>query len=110
MTAGDYGVITTTVSQREDAERLADLLLTERLAACVQILPISSRYVWKGEKVLEPELMLMIKTRTSLFEKAMARIAEEHPYELAELVATPFTAGSAAYLDWMAESTKPDAK
>jgi len=50
MTAGDYGVITTTVSQREDAERLADLLLTERLAACVQILPISSRYVWRAKR------------------------------------------------------------
>src|SRR5262249_34954864 len=108
--ANDYGVITTTVSQREDAERLADLLLTEQLAACVQIMPISSRYIWKGEKVLEPELMLLIKTRASLFEKAMARIAEEHPYELAELVATPFTAGSSAYLAWMAESTEPKAK
>jgi periplasmic divalent cation tolerance protein len=108
MTAGEFGVVTTTVSQREDAERLADLLLSEKLAACVQILNISSRYIWKGEKVLEPELMLMIKTRTSLFESVMARIAAEHPYETPELVATPFSGGFAGYLDWIAENTKPE--
>jgi periplasmic divalent cation tolerance protein len=108
VTASDYGVITTTVSQREDAERLAEILLSEKLAACVQIFPIGSRYVWKGEKVLEPELMLMIKTRTSLFDSVMARIAAEHPYETPELVATPFTAGFAGYLDWIAENTKAE--
>jgi periplasmic divalent cation tolerance protein len=108
VTAGEFGVVTTTVSQREDAERLADLLLSEKLAACVQILNISSRYIWKGEKVLEPELMLMIKTRTSLFDAVMARIAAEHPYETPELVATPFSGGFAGYLDWVAENTKPE--
>jgi periplasmic divalent cation tolerance protein len=108
MNAGEFGVVTTTVSQREDAERLADLLLSEKLAACVQILNISSRYIWKGEKVLEPELMLMIKTRTSLFDSVMARIAAEHPYETPELVATPFSGGFAGYLDWVAENTKPE--
>jgi periplasmic divalent cation tolerance protein len=108
MTASEFGVVTTTVSQREDAERLAEILLSEKLAACVQILNISSRYVWKGEKVLEPELMLMIKTRTNLFEAVMARIAAEHPYETPELVAMPFAGGFAGYFDWITENTKPD--
>src|ERR1700761_5211264 len=106
MTASEFGVVTTTVSQREDAERLAELVLSEKLAACVQILSIGSRYVWKGESVAEPELMLLIKTRASLFEKLMARIAEEHPYETPELVATPFSGGFAGYLDWIAENTE----
>lgn len=107
MNAADFGVITTTVAQKDDAERLANLLLSERLAACVQITAINSRYVWKGETNHEPELMLLIKTRSALFEKVMARIAEEHPYETPELVATPFTAGLPAYFDWIAENTDP---
>ena len=106
MTASEFGVVTTTVSQREDAERLAELVLSEKLAACVQILSIGSRYIWKGEKVAEPELMLLIKTRASLFDAVMKRIAEEHPYETPELVATPFSGGFAAYLDWIAENTE----
>lgn len=107
MNAADFGVITTTVARKDDAERLANLLLSERLAACVQITAINSRYVWKGETNHEPELMLLIKTRSALFEKVMARIAEEHPYETPELVATPFMAGLPAYFDWIAENTDP---
>jgi periplasmic divalent cation tolerance protein len=87
---------------------LADLVLSEKLAACVQIFNITSRYIWKGEKVLEPELMLMVKTRASLFEAVMARIASEHPYETPELVAMPFTGGFAGYFDWIKENTSPE--
>jgi periplasmic divalent cation tolerance protein len=107
MNPADFGIITTTVAQKDDAERLAALLLAERLAACVQITAINSRYVWQGETNHEPELMLLIKTRSALFEKVMARIAEEHPYEVPELVATPFAAGLPAYFDWIAENTDP---
>ena len=107
MTAADCGVITTTLATREDAERIAALLLASRLAACVQIVAIDSRYIWKGEMAREPEFLMMIKTRASLFETAMARIAAEHPYETPEIVATPFAAGAAAYLDWIAENTGP---
>ena len=105
MTASAFGVITTTVSHRGDAERLADLVLSEKLAACVQILPIASRYAWKGGVAREDEWLLLIKTRASLFEKAMARIAAEHPYDIPELVAAPFTAGSPSYLDWIGQNT-----
>jgi periplasmic divalent cation tolerance protein len=108
MTASDFGVITTTVAERDDAERLAALLLDEKLAACVQITKIESRYVWKGETNHQAELMLLIKTRTALFGSVMAKLAEEHPYETPEIVATPFTAGLPAYFDWIAENTKPD--
>lgn len=107
MKAADFGVITTTVSLREDAERLSGLLLSEKLAACVQILKIDSRYVWKGETNHEPELMLLIKTRASLFESVMARLAAEHPYEIPEIVAMPFAAAFSGYLGWIEENTNP---
>ncbi len=101
----ETGVITTTVPNREIARQLADALLAERLAACVQILDIESHYTWKGERAAEPEVMLLIKTRAVLFERAIARIKALHPYETPEIVAQRFAAGFGPYLDWIAEST-----
>ena len=108
MNAGDFGVISTTVAQRADAERIAALLLSEKLAACVQIMAIDSRYVWKGEATREAELMLLIKTRSALFDTVTARIAAIHPYETPEIVATPFAAGLPTYFAWIMENTNPD--
>ena len=104
--AADYGTVSTTVAEKGDAERIAALLLEEKLAACVQIFPIQSRYVWKGETNHQSELMLLIKTRTALFDAVMAKLAEEHPYEVPEIVAQPFAAGFGSYFDWIAENTK----
>ena len=105
--AADYGVVSTTVAERDDAERIAALLLEEKLAACVQIFRIDSRYVWKGETSHQPELMLLIKTRTALFENVMEKLVAEHPYETPEIVATPFAAGFAGYFSWIDENTRP---
>jgi periplasmic divalent cation tolerance protein len=106
MKAEEFGVITTTVAEAGDADRIATLLLEEKLAACVQIMRIESRYIWKGETNHTPELMLLIKTRRSLFEAVTEKLMAEHPYETPEIVAVPFVAGLPAYLDWMKENTK----
>jgi periplasmic divalent cation tolerance protein len=103
--ACDTGIVTTTIASREDARRIADVLLAERLAACIQLLPIESHYVWKGARMAEPEVMLLIKTRAELFEPVIARIKALHPYEVPEIVAQTFSAGLAPYLAWIAEST-----
>jgi periplasmic divalent cation tolerance protein len=102
---GDFGVITTTVAESSDAESIAAMLLEENLAACVQIVKIESRYIWKGETNHTPELMLLIKTRTALFDAVIDRLTAEHPYETPEIVATPFSAGSSGYFGWIEEST-----
>src|SRR5579863_1436890 len=83
----ETGMVTTTVAGREEARRIAGVLLTERLAACVQILEIESHYLWKGERKAEPEVMLLIKTRAELFDRTIARIKALHPYETPEIVA-----------------------
>lgn len=101
----DAGIITTTVASRDDARRIAGALLAERLAACIQLLEIESHYVWKGEQMAEPEVMLVIKTRAKLFETAITRIKALHPYEVPEIVAQTFAAGFGPYLDWIAENT-----
>lgn len=99
------GVITTTVPSRDVARQIADALLAERLAACVQLMDIESHYVWKGARAAEAEVMLVIKTRAALFERAIARIKALHPYETPEIVAQGFAAGFGPYLDWIADST-----
>ena len=103
--ASDYGVMLSTAPSREEAAKIAKLLIDEKLAACVQLLPIESFYVWEGKTQNEPETLLLIKTRTALFEQAIARIKQVHSYTVPEIVAMPFSAGLPAYLNWIDEVT-----
>ncbi|MBD8872177.1 divalent-cation tolerance protein CutA [Rhodanobacter sp. DHB23] len=82
------------------AQKLAETLVGERLAACVNRLPgVLSTYRWQGEVHAEGEELLLIKTTTPRFEVLKARLLELHPYELPELIALPIEHGHAAYLD-----------
>ena len=101
-----HGMLMTTVPAREDAVRIASLLIAEKLAACVQVMPVESFYTWDGRTRNESELLLLVKTRVALFAAAIARIEAAHPYDVPEIVATPFTAGLAPYLAWMDGATK----
>ena len=103
----DYGVLLTTTPSREEAHRIAKLLIDEKLAACVQLLPIESFYAWQGKTQNEAEILLLVKTRRALFEPAIARIKAVHSYSVPEIVAMPFTAGFAGYLDWIDSVTDP---
>jgi periplasmic divalent cation tolerance protein len=102
---GDYGMLQTALPSRQDAATIAELLVTEGLAACVQLLTIESYYRWDGKVRNEPETLLLIKTRTALFDTAIARIKAVHPHSVPEIVGTPFTAGFAPYFDWIAQTT-----
>lgn len=104
--APDHGMLLTTVPTRDDAVRIANLLIDEKLAACVQLLPIESFYVWDGETQNENELLLLIKTRTALFEPAIARIKAAHPYTVPQIVGTPFLAAFQPYLTWIDAVTR----
>lgn len=101
----EHGVLLTALPSQEDARRLAALLVEERLAACVQLLPIESFYRWEGRVQNEAEVLLLIKTRTALFDTAIARIKAEHPYSVPEIVGWPFSAGHLPYLNWIDAST-----
>ena len=105
MSAADYGVLLTTTPNREEAATIAKLLIEEKLAACVQLLPIESFYAWQGKTQNEAEILLLVKTRSALFEQAIARIKAAHSYTVPEIVALPFSAGFAGYLDWIGEVT-----
>ena len=101
----DGGIVSTALPDREEARRIAQILLAEKLVACVQLLDMESHYVWQGSTMAEPEVMLLAKTRAALFETVIARIKTLHPYEVPEIVAQPFTAGFQPYLAWIADST-----
>lgn len=101
-----YGMLMTTTPSTEDAQRIARLLIEEKLAACVQLLPIQSFYHWKEKTQQDNETLLLIKTRKALFEAAIARIKDVHRYEVPEIVGTDLVAGFQGYFDWIDQVTQ----
>lgn len=84
------------------AQAIAEAVVGERLAACVNHLPgIRSTYRWQGAVTTDDEALLLIKTTAARFDALKARLLELHPYELPELVAVPLEYGHATYLDWI---------
>ncbi|HXQ22576.1 MAG TPA: divalent-cation tolerance protein CutA [Candidatus Acidoferrales bacterium] len=106
-TTGDI-VVLVTAAAAEEAERIATALVTERLAACVNIVgPIRSIYRWNDQVQHDAELLLIIKTRAALFAALDVRVRALHSYATPEIIALPITAGAAAYVDWLHEATAP---
>jgi periplasmic divalent cation tolerance protein len=98
----DYIQVITTTASREDAQRIAEALVAERLAACVQVLgPIASTYRWQGAIETAQEWLCLAKSRGELYEKIEEAIRRLHPYEVPEILALPVVAGSAAYFAWL---------
>lgn len=99
-------VVYCTCPDQTTAERIAEALVAERLAACANVVPgLISIYRWQGQVRREAELLLIIKTRGVDYSLLEARIRELHPYEVPEIVALPIQAGAAEYLGWLADST-----
>ena len=101
----EYCIILTTCPNNEEANTLASKLIKEKLAACVQLSPITSYYTWKGDIHTDPEVRLLIKTRTKLYELVEQLIKKHHSYEVPQIVQLPIMDGSDEYLDWIDEST-----
>lgn len=92
----------TTCPDAATAERIAEALVGEGLAACVNLLPgVTSVYRWQGAVERSAEVLLIIKTTESGFAALRDRLVEIHPYELPELIAVPVGPGLPAYLDWV---------
>lgn len=100
-------LIMTTVATDFDADVVCTALLEQGLAACVQELPITSRYRWQGELQQSGEILLLVKTTAAAAERAMRTIEAVHPYEVPEILALPVTGGLPAYLQWMTTETSP---
>jgi periplasmic divalent cation tolerance protein len=99
-------LVLTTVSASANAEALGDTLVTERLAACVNVLPaMRSIYRWKGELQHDDERQLVIKTSSDRLSALQARLQALHPYELPEFLVLSTDGGSEAYLNWVGVET-----
>jgi periplasmic divalent cation tolerance protein len=97
-----YIQITTTTEKRQDAEKIAGVLVDEKLAACVQLVgPITSIYRWKGQVEKAEEWQCLIKTRQDLYEEIEKTIKSIHPYEVPEIIALPLSKVSKDYLEWL---------
>ncbi len=93
-----------TVPSEEVARSIAEVLVGERLAACVNTVPgIRSTYRWEGEVQSDEELMLIIKTTAAGFAKLRERVVQLHPYDCPELLAWSVEHGLPDYLSWVAQ-------
>ncbi|MCI0749277.1 MAG: divalent-cation tolerance protein CutA [Nevskiales bacterium] len=91
----------------DKAEALAQALVEERLAACVNRVPnVHSVYRWKGAVQQDAETLLVVKTTRSRFVALKQAVLKRHPYELPEVIAVSVDQGHTPYLDWIAESTR----
>jgi len=100
-----YCVVLTTAGSYEEAHRLAEILVSRQLAACVQINDVTSFYTWNGALRREPEHLLLIKTRAALYAAVQAAILENHSYEVPEIIQLPIQQGLDRYLAWIDENT-----
>ncbi|MFN2318662.1 MAG: divalent-cation tolerance protein CutA [Dermatophilaceae bacterium] len=88
----------------EVADRIARLLVDERLAACVQQLPITSTYVWEGTVERSSEILLLAKSTAESFDAVCAAVTQVHPYDLPEILAVPVSEALGEYQTWVEES------
>ena len=102
----DYSIIITTFADKDSAKKTAKLLIERRLAACVQMFPIESVYLWKNEICDENETVLFLKSKTALFDNITAEIREIHTYEVPEIIQIPITGGLPEYLKWIDDCTE----
>ncbi len=107
MKQHDCQLVLTTCPDAAAADRIARALVSERLAACVNILPVAkSVYLWKGQVESAAEQLLVIKSMARAFRAIQKRILELHPYELPEVITVPVTGGFADYLAWIRDPDK----
>jgi periplasmic divalent cation tolerance protein len=99
-------LVLTHLPDHESAMGLAHVLVTGRLAACVNVgAPVQSMYHWQGQIETAREVPVTIKTRAALYPRVEAAILASHPYELPEIIAVPLSDGLRPYLDWLAAET-----
>ena len=100
-------VVLITCGSEEEALKIANALVEEHLAACVNLVsPIRSIYRWEGKIWDEKEWLLIIKTQKQRFEELEKKVKVLHSYSVPEIISLPIVEGSSSYLNWLEEMTK----
>ncbi len=104
---GQVLLVLTNLPDRASAERLAEVLVESRGAACVNILAeCHSVYRWQGKMESASEVPLLIKSTEAAYPQLEAAIRSHHPYEVPEIIAIPVLTGLPGYLQWVAQETR----
>lgn len=97
-----YNVVLVTASSAEEGERIANVLLENKLIACCNMISgVKSMYWWQGQIVKDSEVLLVIKSQAVMFDKIKETVLALHSYTVPEVIALPVQAGSEAYLKWI---------
>ncbi|HWP47831.1 MAG TPA: divalent-cation tolerance protein CutA [Candidatus Limnocylindrales bacterium] len=102
----EYIVVLITASSLEEAKNIGTTLVEERLAACANLIPhVQSIFHWQNKLSQEEEVLILLKTQRSLFERIKQRVQELHSYQVPEIIALPVQHGSESYLNWILTET-----
>ena len=102
----NFIIVHVTVPSKIAGEKIANVLLNNKLAACVNIIPgVSSFYTWKNKINEDAELLLEIKTKSRLFNSLEEIVVKNHPYDVPEVIAFPMQFVSKSYGAWIEEHT-----
>ncbi len=101
----DAIIVLVTTSSKQEAEKIIQSLLEEKLIACANIIgPVHSLFWWQGKIDTAQEHLILMKTRKDLFDKLSERVKALHSYEVPEIIALPIVEGTKDYLEWLNKS------
>ena len=102
-----YVALFITTATAEEAQRISNVLLGQRMVACVNIVPrVSSFFWWQGKLDSAQESLLIIKTKASLLSEIVKLVREIHSYNVPEIIALPIVGGNQDYLEWIGKEVK----
>jgi len=102
----EFIIVFITAPNEKEAAAISQTIVGERLAACINIIPsVRSIYRWQGRVEDEQEVLMIVKTKKSLFERLQERVKELHSYEVPEIIGLPLVEGGKEYLDWLGQET-----
>ena len=99
----DYLVVLVTAESEAQARRIARRLLQNKLAACVNFVPMESMFLWQGAIQEEEEVLMIIKTTTEMFDELMSAVKSLHTYDTPEIIGMPIVMGATDYLKWITD-------
>ena len=103
----EFCIVLTTCSKFEEASKIAEAVVAEKSAACVNIIPgVRSIYRWEGKVADDREWLLLIKTRAERFAAVEAKVKALHSYQVPEVIALPIVAGAEGYMRWLRGETE----
>ncbi|MBD1559004.1 divalent-cation tolerance protein CutA [Vibrio sp. S9_S30] len=105
MSDSEFCIVLSTVNNDMVKRKIVNSLLSERLSACIQVMPIESYYIWEGKVCQDEEQLLVIKTQSKLYKRVENTIRKLHNYEVPQVIQLPISSGLSDYLEWVKSNT-----